>query len=65
MNKPTLSSEEKVNAMSAEEILGNRQWPAWFTVEQMRQQLQHEARGCPPPWPGAVWNGYNYVSVKS
>jgi hypothetical protein len=51
---------KKVNEMSAEEILGNRKWPAWFTTEQMRKQLQHEENGCPVPFKGAVWNPIGY-----
>lgn len=56
---------KKVAEMSAEEILGNRKWPAWFTTEQSRAQMVHEENGCPPPWPGAVWNGYNYVGRRT
>lgn len=42
--------------MTNEQVLACRKWPARFTVEQCRQQLLHEERGCPPPWPGAVWD---------
>lgn len=40
-------------------------WPAWFTTEQKQAQIDHEAKGCPPPWPGAVWNGYEYRTPKT
>lgn len=42
------------------EVRGARKWPAWFTTDQMRQQLQHEEAGCPPPFEDAVWDGYNF-----
>lgn len=42
-------------------VWNDRKWPAHFTVEQMRAQLRHEENGCPPPFPGAVWNGYCYI----
>lgn len=45
----TLPENEQVNAISAGEIISNRRWPAWFTVEQMRQQLRHEAAQLPQP----------------
>lgn len=38
-----------VRAMADVEVIGQRRWPAWFTVDQMRAQLEHEAQGCPPP----------------
>ncbi len=46
------------------QVLGDRKWPAWFTVDQMRAQLVHEAKGCPVPFKGAVWNGYCYVGGR-
>jgi hypothetical protein len=36
---------KKVADMSAEEIHGNRKWPAWFTTEQARLQMKHEEKG--------------------
>lgn len=51
---------QEVSEMTAEAVLGNRRWPAWFTVDQCRAQLDHEARGCPPPFEGAEWDGYSY-----
>lgn len=54
--------KKRVAEMTTEEILGNRKWPAGFTTQQAREQMEHEEKGCPPPWAGAVWNGHNYVS---
>lgn len=45
---------KRVAEMTAEEILGDRKWPAWFTTQQAREQMEHEGKGCPPPWPEAV-----------
>lgn len=51
---------KQVSQMTAEEILGCRKWPAWFTVAQMRAQLEHEAKGVPAPFGGAKWNPIGY-----
>lgn len=44
--------------MTDGQVIAERKWPAWFTVDQMRAQIRHEAAGCPPPFPGAEWDGY-------
>jgi hypothetical protein len=33
----------KVSEMTVEQVLGTRKWPAWFTTDQARAQLQFEA----------------------
>lgn len=33
---------KKVAHMTQEEIIGCRKWPAWFTVDQMKGQLEWE-----------------------
>lgn len=48
---------ERVRAMSDDEVLVRRRWPAWFTVADARAQLEHEARGCPRPFPDAARDG--------
>lgn len=35
---------KRVAEMTAEEILGDRKWPAWWTTQQAREQMEHEER---------------------
>ena len=57
-------TEAEVLALPANEVWAFRTWPAHLDTERMRAQLVHEARGCPPPFPGAVWNGYCFVGAN-
>ncbi len=55
----------QVQAMTDLEVLGTRKWPAFFTEDQMRAQLLHEAKGYPLPFPGAVWREGVYVAAAA
>lgn len=55
---------KRVAEMTAEEILGDRKWPAWFTTQQAREQMEHEQKGCQPPWPEAVWLGLSMAKRR-
>jgi len=63
-NATEVAAEQQIANLTDGEVLASGRWPAWFTIDQCRAQLIHEAKGCPPPFPGAVWDGYSYSLPK-
>ena len=42
LNKANGQMERPVAEQTNEEVLGNRRWPSFLTVDQMRQQIKWE-----------------------